>query len=67
VDIAKAFIDTLIRLCKWVGSALMNLFTILLDILRVEQLISRWWMDAIEISADFLLGGLGIIRYFGGL
>ena len=67
VDIARAFIDTLIRLCKWVGSGLMNLFTTLLDILRVEQLISRWWMDVIEISADFLFRGLGIIRYLGGL
>jgi hypothetical protein len=67
MNIAKTFVDTLIRLCKWVSSAMMNLFTILMNILSVEQLISRWWMDAIEISGDFLLGGLGIVRYLGGI
>lgn len=67
MNIAKTFVNTLIRLCKWVSSAMMNLFTILMDILSVEQLISRWWIDAIEISGDFLLGGLGIMRYLGGI
>jgi hypothetical protein len=65
VDIAKAFVDALIRLCRWVASAMMRLFTLLMDILRVEQLISRWWIDAIEVFGDFTLGGLGIARYFG--
>jgi hypothetical protein len=67
MNIAETFVTALIRLCKWVSSAMMNLFTILMNILSVEQLISRWWMDVIEISGDFLLGGLGIIRYLGGI
>lgn len=65
VDIAKAFVDTLVRLCGWVSSAMQRLLTTLMDLLRFEQLIGRWWVDAIEIGGDFLLGGLGILRYGG--
>ncbi|MFX0203044.1 MAG: hypothetical protein ACFFCW_43630 [Candidatus Hodarchaeota archaeon] len=60
VDIAKAFVNALIRLCKWVASAMMYLFNVLMDVLKVEQLINRWWIDAIEVGGDFLIGGLGI-------
>ncbi|MFX0202846.1 MAG: hypothetical protein ACFFCW_42620 [Candidatus Hodarchaeota archaeon] len=56
VDIAKAFVNMLIRLCRWVAPAMMYLFNVLMDVLRIEQLISRWWIDAIEVGGDFLLG-----------
>ena len=67
VDIAKTFLNALMRLCKWVASALMNIFNVLLDILKFAQAITRWWTDAIEVGGDFLLGGLGILRCMGVL
>lgn len=65
VEIAEAFINALIRLCKWVASAMMRLFNVLMEILKVEQLISRWWIDAIEVGGDFALGVLAFARYLG--
>jgi len=65
VEIAEALVNALIRLCKWVASAMMRLFTVLMEILKVEQLISRWWIDVIEVAGDFALGVLAFARYLG--
>ncbi|MFX0203046.1 MAG: hypothetical protein ACFFCW_43640 [Candidatus Hodarchaeota archaeon] len=67
VEIAEAFVNALIRLTKWVASAMMILFNSLMHILKVEQWISRWWIDAIEMGLDFLLGGMAFARYAGYL
>jgi hypothetical protein len=66
-SIAEAFIRDLMRLCKWVASALMNMFDALARILEAEQWASRWWIDGIEAGGDFALAALGMARYAGYL
>lgn len=63
VDIAKAFVNWLVALCGWIGSAMQNLLSTLMGILKVEQIISRWWIDVIEIVGDIGLAIMSFARY----
>jgi len=64
-NIGKAFIQALFRLTGMSAtSALLKLHFELLHVLFVAQFISRWWLDLLEASIDWIIGGIALIRYF---
>jgi hypothetical protein len=61
--------DFLLAVCNLiVGSAALALHWIcdqLLHIVCVSMLITRWWIDAMEVIFDWIVGGLALAHYCG--
>jgi hypothetical protein len=67
-DIAGSF---LLAICKLIvgsaASALQWICDQMLQIVCTAMLISRWWIDAMEVTFDWILGGLALAHYCGVL